>query len=544
MPSTPDNRPWWVRWPEIQGEIFSGLRKNGWSITGETRTVEKHSLELRLEGLVDPPGWLTITFGPATPTAVPVVVGPKTLGEHQHPIDGNLCLPLDATDAVKAVRAAIELYQDPERHRPRAAEPRSGYLPGLSEDAILLPLVLPDGDWGAFTLCVRATSKRLWGWVDSVAVGRGTHQDQLVVEADPALRDALRDLEPNLPKWRGTWVRTRDRRYPLHGSELMKLWSSEASPEAVRAAAKLDSARAGAGLRGLVVPEEGPDPGSWGERLIVLGGPKRKKAVVLTEPLTLSATRLPGLEELSSRTVAVAGVGMIGATVAMHLARSGLGHLRLADPDVVEVGNLVRQPYDLRDVGTYKTDALRHRVLRSAPWCSVYSAHLIRDRIERLRPVQLRAWLDGCDLLVAATANKQAELYLSRFAKDSNVPMVGGWVGFGIWGGFAYATRWGQSVCRACIEKRYGELVKLPEPDGAEEIYVAGCGHPTFPGSAIDGTTVSDVIARLALSILSPAYPAPPGDVGTIGIRNADEGGVVTVDWKAVAPSSDCTICS
>lgn len=54
----------------------------------------------------------------------------------------------------------------------------------------------------------------------------------------------------------------------------------------------------------------------------------------------------------------IAGLGGLGSTVAVALARTGVGKLIIADFDKVEKSNLNRQHYFLNQLGEYKTDAM------------------------------------------------------------------------------------------------------------------------------------------------------------------------------------------
>lgn len=554
MASTHDGRPWWQRWPSELTSIVADLRAQGWAVAKVTKDKSRHEVRIELGGLPDPPGSLIMLFGPGTPSSGPTVFGPEGPREHRHPTERNLCLPHDATDTVTAVNAAIKLYQEPAATAARAAEPWSGYIRHSHEEALVLPIVLPAGEWGTFVARAIATATTMWGWVETITVGAYSKPSE-VASADQKFRQAMAETAPGVPMLQGVWFRTTKIRYPLDAADLLQFWRANAPAPALQVSETIPrrpgqypgivgpQTRPVVRLNGLVVPEEGPEKGVWSDRLIVLVERQDGPTTVVVEPLTLSAVRLPGLEALPEGTVAVAGIGMIGATVATHLARSGIGGLRLLDHDRVEVGNLVRQPYDIRDVGMLKTRALRRRLLREAPWCSVDPQYLLSMRAQWHRPEQLLSWLDGCDLLVAATADLQAEIFLSRFAKEAGVPVVGGWVGAGIWGGFVYRTRWGESACRSCIDHHYAELVRLPEPDGARNLFVAGCGHPTFPGSIVDGTTVSDVMARLALNVLTPGYPDAPGDVATVTLRGENEAGSVALAWETVQPSPDCELC-
>lgn len=61
-------------------------------------------------------------------------------------------------------------------------------------------------------------------------------------------------------------------------------------------------------------------------------------------------------QTLARATVLVAGVGL-GSAVAHVLARTGIGHLIVADGDVVEISNLNRQFYTRADLGSSKAVA-------------------------------------------------------------------------------------------------------------------------------------------------------------------------------------------
>lgn len=90
--------------------------------------------------------------------------------------------------------------------------------------------------------------------------------------------------------------------------------------------------------------------------------------------------------KLQQAVVAVTGCGGLGSNAAMWLARLGVGHLLLVDFDKVEPGNLNRQYYFLEDIGRYKAEALRERLLRVNPYGD-YQACIIKlteENIPRL----------------------------------------------------------------------------------------------------------------------------------------------------------------
>ena len=58
-------------------------------------------------------------------------------------------------------------------------------------------------------------------------------------------------------------------------------------------------------------------------------------------------------------------------TWAVSLARIGVGHLHLIDFDRVDVTNLNRQQYFMRQIGRYKTDALKEELLEINPYLDI-----------------------------------------------------------------------------------------------------------------------------------------------------------------------------
>lgn len=76
-------------------------------------------------------------------------------------------------------------------------------------------------------------------------------------------------------------------------------------------------------------------------------------------------------ERLRAGKVAVAGLGGLGSNVAVSLARIGVGHLHLIDFDRVDVANLNRQQYFMRQIGRYKTDALKEELLEINPYLDI-----------------------------------------------------------------------------------------------------------------------------------------------------------------------------
>ena len=77
-------------------------------------------------------------------------------------------------------------------------------------------------------------------------------------------------------------------------------------------------------------------------------------------------------KKISEGKIAVCGLGGLGSNVAIALARAGVGQLHLIDFDKVDITNLNRQQYFVRQLGQNKTEALAENIKDIAPYCHVY----------------------------------------------------------------------------------------------------------------------------------------------------------------------------
>jgi hypothetical protein len=82
------------------------------------------------------------------------------------------------------------------------------------------------------------------------------------------------------------------------------------------------------------------------------------------------ATRRSGILEttiLRDKSVLFLGVGTGGAHIAIELAKCGVGHFVLVDRDRLSVGNVVRHPGGISQVGRFKVHVLRDLILDKNP---------------------------------------------------------------------------------------------------------------------------------------------------------------------------------
>ena len=158
-----------------------------------------------------------------------------------------------------------------------------------------------------------------------------------------------------------------------------------------------------------------------GDRLILI----RRGEVPGADELDalLTARHTPGVHEaVKGATIGIAGVGGLGSAIAIALTRTGVGHLIIADFDIVEPSNLNRQQFFIDQIGLPKVYALRDTLARINPNVRVTACHL------RLTPANIAEVFGHVKILVEAFDQAQQKVMLIETfaARFPDRPMVTG----------------------------------------------------------------------------------------------------------------------
>jgi sulfur carrier protein ThiS adenylyltransferase len=101
----------------------------------------------------------------------------------------------------------------------------------------------------------------------------------------------------------------------------------------------------------------------------------------------MMARHTPGVHQrIKKGIVGIAGLGGLGSTIAIALARIGVGTLILVDFDVVEPSNLNRQQYFIHQIGMPKVEALQENISKINPYVKthLYNEKLDKNNVERI----------------------------------------------------------------------------------------------------------------------------------------------------------------
>jgi molybdopterin/thiamine biosynthesis adenylyltransferase len=128
-----------------------------------------------------------------------------------------------------------------------------------------------------------------------------------------------------------------------------------------------------------------------------------------------------GQQKLLDSTALIVGMGGLGSPVAMYLAAAGVGHLILADFDIVEINNLQRQIiHSTSDIGKAKVDSAHDRLKQINPEVTVtrFNKLLDDENLDDLVP-QVDIVIDGCD-------NFATRFAVNRACVKHHKPLVSG----------------------------------------------------------------------------------------------------------------------
>jgi molybdopterin/thiamine biosynthesis adenylyltransferase len=123
------------------------------------------------------------------------------------------------------------------------------------------------------------------------------------------------------------------------------------------------------------------------------------------------------LARLAALRVTLCGAGAVGSNLADNLVRQGLAHLRVIDHDRVEEHNVSTQLYGEGEVGTWKVEALRNRLFRTAG----VEVEAVRKEMTDSNVKQL---LRESDLLIDAFDNARSRQLVQDHCRGANVPCL------------------------------------------------------------------------------------------------------------------------
>jgi molybdopterin-synthase adenylyltransferase len=162
--------------------------------------------------------------------------------------------------------------------------------------------------------------------------------------------------------------------------------------------------------------------------------------------ILLDEVGIEGQQRLVDSHVLIVGAGGLGSPVALYLAASGVGHITIADHDVVDLTNLQRQiAHTTARVGQPKVDSASQAMLALNPEVRVTALP------HKLDAAQLDALVPTVQVVVDCCDNFETRQAVNAACVKHKVPLVSG-AAIRMDGQLAvYDARDDTSPCYACI---------------------------------------------------------------------------------------------
>ena len=209
-------------------------------------------------------------------------------------------------------------------------------------------------------------------------------------------------------------------------------------------------------------------------------------------------------KDLGNKKVAVFGVGALGGSIALLLAKAGLGEIRLIDSDKVKPVNAIRHVSGLDNVGFQKTFSVNRKILRHNPDCHVATFE------ETWQAQDLEKIVNDVDLVIDTTANATFSLWLNQLIVPRN-------------GAVLYAAAYRRAAvgriimnrgdrhpsdpCLACYQlnaERWDESnYPIIPPDPTTTFEEEGCAAVTEEADAIHLELIASQCALLAVKFIT-----------------------------------------
>jgi molybdopterin/thiamine biosynthesis adenylyltransferase len=210
----------------------------------------------------------------------------------------------------------------------------------------------------------------------------------------------------------------------------------------------------------------------------------------------------PRFRRLRDSTVAVLGVGSVGAPVVLLLAEAGIGRFVLVDAERLAAANVGRHPLGASSVGLYKAVALADRIKREYPHILAVNPQVQQwEEVADNAPGLLRS----SDLIVSTMGDWTAEGGLNEWhlIHKRHPAMVYGWTEAHGCAGHAVAIA-GRGGCFQCgFNEKGDQLLRVTKwPNGPTEKQEPACGAVYQPYGPVELGHIVAMIAELALKCL------------------------------------------
>jgi molybdopterin/thiamine biosynthesis adenylyltransferase len=213
-------------------------------------------------------------------------------------------------------------------------------------------------------------------------------------------------------------------------------------------------------------------------------------------------SRIHGLYEtdvLQAKTVLIIGIGSGGSSIAIELAKAGVGQFILADHDRLEIANLVRHICGLSDLGRFKTKAVRDQILGKNPSAQVET---LERQIDWDYLPNLRELVRRVDLVFCCTDNRASRMLINlACVSERRVCIYGGTLNRA-YGGHVLRVNPTVSMCYQCFVDLLPEKAddqEVGSQEQANRVAYDDRAVPVEPGLANDIAPIAVMCVKFGI---------------------------------------------
>lgn len=232
-----------------------------------------------------------------------------------------------------------------------------------------------------------------------------------------------------------------------------------------------------------------------------------------------------GQERLLTRQVTLVGCGALGCVIADLLTRAGVGKIRIADRDFVELSNLQRQSlFTEQDVA----DHLPKAIAAAERLSKINSSIMIEPIVTDVDYSNIGGLVEDSDLILDGTDNFEIRYLINDISLETGIP----WIFTGCTGSHGQMMPVIPHVT-ACLRC----LMPSPPPPGTTET----CDTAGVLGPAIG--VIASLQAAVALRILVSPDPRTPGITPMLSLIDVWDLSFRQMDISRLREQSVCPAC-
>lgn len=233
--------------------------------------------------------------------------------------------------------------------------------------------------------------------------------------------------------------------------------------------------------------------------------PIRIKQYDTTVKLFSRNTGLLESDVMLDKCAVIVGVGSVGSLVALELAKSGVGSFVLIDTDTFELHNICRHQCGFSDLGRYKVDAVRDKILDINPYAKV---EVLNEVIQRIPKDQIISYLGRDSIVIGCGDNRASADYACKLACETDSSFVATCCWSRAFAGEVFYWQSGHGL--SCYECALGGLLDDERPESHQHYFASDKDEDELafePGIAADIDFVTLIAIKVCIDLLNRDNP-------------------------------------